>query len=690
MNRWVIALIIAILVLCGCVIFACALTGGLAAIGLVNTPTREFLPSPTIVEEILPSPTVEIKTPVKTPQPAELAPKVPTVEEFRTPVAQNANETLNTLEQAVVPNSDPNDLAQRLKGIENIPTILPTIPVETFQEGQRKEFWATNMDRNESFQVKATLRKIGVHVYFWVEDGIKVNQRDVDKLVQTFDTKIYPTDREFFGSEWTPGIDGDPHLFIVYARDLGQHIGGYFSSVDSLNPLVHKYSNSHEMFFINADNEKLYEEYTYGTLAHEFQHMIHWYRDRNEDSWVNEGFSMLAELLNGYDVGGFDVLYASDPDISLTDWPDDPDTTPAHYGASFLFLDYFLSRFGENATKALVADQENGMVGIDHVLKDLKITDPQSNKLITADDVFADWAVTNYLQDGSVADGRYTYSNYPHAPSTFDTEAFSNCPINWQDRTVNQYGVDYIDISCAGNYNLRFEGSKEARVVPIDPHSGQYMYWSNKGDESDMTLTHYFDFRNVSGPITLSYFTWYDIEKDYDYLYLVASEDGTRWKILKTPSGTDRDPSGNSYGWGYSGKSKGWIQEKVDISQFVGKEVQLRFEYVTDAAVNGESFLLDDVSIPEIGYSTDFEQDDGGWKGAGFVRIQNRLPQTFRLTLIKKSYGKVTVEPIPLDVNETATISLDFGKDADQAILVVSGTMRFTRQTADYRFSATK
>ena len=35
--------------------------------------------------------------------------------------------------------------------------------------------------------------------------------------------------------------------------------------------------------------------------------------------------------------------------------------------------------------------------------------------------------------------------------------------------------------------------------------------------------------------------------------------------------------------------------EEVDLSQFAGKKVQIRFEYITDAAINGEGFLLDDV-----------------------------------------------------------------------------------------------
>jgi immune inhibitor A len=207
-----------------------------------------------------------------------------------------------------------------------------------------------------------------------------------------------------------------------------------------------------------------------------------------------------------------------------------------------------------------------------------------------------------------------------------------------------------------------------------------------------MTLTRSFDFSDQTGPLTLEYWTWYDLEQDYDYLYLVASLDGENWQILTTPSGTAEDPSGNSYGWGYNGYSGGssgpkWIQENVDISQFAGKKVQLRFEYITDAAVTGDGFLLDDIAVPEIGYSSDFENDDGGWQADGFVRIQNSLPQTFRLSLVSLGNNGATVQKFELNGDNVLDIPLQFSAGANQFILVVSGVTRFTRQKAIYRYS---
>ena len=294
-----------------------------------------------------------------------------------------------------------------------------------------------------------------------------------------------------------------------------------------------------------------------------------------------------------------------------------------------------------------------------------------------------DWVVTNYLLDENVADGRYIYHNYANASQTFATEFVSDCPTGQMGRAVKQYGVDYIQINCSGDYTLRFEASTVARLLPQDPYSGSYAFWSNKGDESDMTLTREFDFSSVSGPITLSFRAWYDLEEDYDYIYFEVSEDGEIWQIITTPSGTHEDPSGNSYGWAYNNVTDGWIQEDIDLSEYARKKIFVRFEHVTDAAVNGEGMLIDDVSVDAINYFTDFESGDDGWTADGFVRVQNVLPQTFRLALIKQG-PTTTVEMIPVNEDQTAEIPISIGGDVDSVTLVVSGTTRFTREEASY------
>ncbi len=644
--------IVAILLCCACVVIAAA--GYLVYQAAQNIPT-DFPPPIDVFETPLPTPEIER----------------PTTDDIST-------ETVETLADTLVPENDPYELACRLQNICNVPT---TVPGKQYKLGDQETFWVTNVDTVENFQAKATLRYVGDHIYFWIENGVKYDESDLKRLGDTFENQMYPTNREFFGSEPNPGIDNDPRIYILYVRGTGASNAGYFSTPDEYNPLVKEFSNGHEMFFFNADNMDLGAEDTYGTLAHEFQHMIHFNTDRNEASWINEGFAMVAELLNAYPIY-FDYYYITDPDLNLTDWSPDPGSNGPHYGQSFLYLAYFLDRFGEDATKEMVKHPENGLASIDQTLADLNITDPQTGKVVTADDVFMDWAATMWLQNESVGDGRYHYGNYPDAPNISVSQSIDSCPQSTSG-SVNQYGIDYFTINCEGDHILKFSGSTVAKLLPADAHSGKYAFWSNKGDESDMTLTREFDFTNVSAPITFSYSMWYDLETDYDYLFVEASTDGQTWQILTTPSCTNEDPSGNSYGCGYNGQTGDWKQEDVDLSQFAGKKVQIRFEYITDAAVNGEGFLLDDVRVDAAGYTSDFEADDGGWVAEGFARVENVLPQTFRLSLIVKG-DTTTVTQIPVNADQTAEFPLSL-KPGEEAILIVTGTTRYTRLSAAYQ-----
>jgi immune inhibitor A len=708
-RRFWIVLVVALAVMGACGLTLCLVSGTAALMFANHFEIGSDLSSPEPPARtpvvVRPSPTRQppSRTPTPLPgtgtvtlpvaSPATPLPATPLPTETSLPASENPTETLKILKDTILPIYNLADIARRLQGKTGIPPTVPP-PAVPLQEGDQARFWLSNADTNDNFQVDATLRFISERAYYWVQDGLTYNQSDLEKLAHTFDDRIYPTDREFFGSEWTPGIDGDPRLYVLYARGLG-NVAAYFSSNDEYPPELQKYSNAHEMFVVNADEVRFGQEYTYATLAHEFQHMIHWNQDLSEEIWLNEGFSDLAAFLNGYDIGGHDRLFIRNPNLQLNDWPGDTFASAPHYGASFLFTAYFLDRFGEDATKAVVAEPANGLDSFDVVLKQRGAIDALTGQPIGADDVFIDWAVANTLQDPKVGDGRYAYHDYPQAPKASETKKITNCSPDVQTRSVHQYGAEYLLLRCHGDQTLHFEGSVQVELVPTEPHSGAYAFWSNQGTSSDVTLTHSFDFSRVSGPLYMTYWTWYDLEKDFDYLYVLASTDGQRWDILKTPSGTEADPTGANLGWGYTGASGAgessgsqnptWIQEGLDLSQYAGQQVQIRFEYITDLTVVGGGFLLDDVAIPAIGYAADFEAGDGGWAADGFARIQPVLPQRFRLALI--SLGRTPqVQYIPLAADNSADIPLQFGQGVDQYELVVTGTTRYTRQPAAYRF----
>jgi len=222
--------------------------------------------------------------------------------------------------------------------------------------------------------------------------------------------------------------------------------------------------------------------------------------------------------------------------------------------------------------------------------------------------------------------------------------------------------------------------------VPVDAHSGHYMVWSNRADESDTHLTRAFDLRDVSSA-TLRFWTWYHIEEGWDYAYVLVSTDGgARWIPLESARMTFDDPHSNAYGPGYTGHSGGWVEESIDLTPYAGQEILLRFEYITDDAVTQPGLIVDDIQIPEIGYAEDFESGDGGWQSEGWLRMDNRLPQHFLVQLVQPDAadGPVTRLLGPGD-SPQGEWTITVGGEGGDAVLVVSGLAPVTTEPARYR-----
>ena len=55
-----------------------------------------------------------------------------------------------------------------------------------------------------------------------------------------------------------------------------------------------------EIVYLDSNPLDINSTLARATLAHEFQHMLHWNADPDEDKWLDEGCSEYAELACGY------------------------------------------------------------------------------------------------------------------------------------------------------------------------------------------------------------------------------------------------------------------------------------------------------------------------------------------------------------------------------------------------------
>lgn len=622
--------------------------------------------------------------PVTTTRPAAAAPGITPV--AGTPLAAVSQTTDQELLKTDIPERDLNQIVPRLKKNPALLTPVPTSTPRTLKVGDKDTFYVVENASTGSYRtVTATLQVVVPHAYYWVEDGVTLDQSSLQQAADFFESNIYPTNHKFFGNERSPGPDGDVHISILNTRF--QDAAGYFSTEDTYPRNLVPFSNQRNIIYLNVDALRPGTNEYSGDTAHEFQHLIHSYEAQHKTGWIDEGMGDLAIKVNGFDVGGVLRVFERTPDTQLNTWASDPQASLAHYAASYLFFDYTAGRFGPEFTRDAIHAPREGVNGIQAVLD-------QRNPRMSFDDLFADWAIANYLNDPKIENGKYAYTNEP-------TVRISNEPVLTQfpmqrSARMREYATNYFGIQpTVGDVTVYFTGTTTTRLIPADAHGGKWMWYSNRADLADMTLTRDVDLSKVS-KATLSFWTWYDIEKNFDYAYTEVSTDGGKnWDILPGKNTSTENPNGASYGPAFTGKSgtttstgtAGWVQEQMDLSSYAGKQIKLRFEYITDDAFNAPSWALDDISIPEINLNDSVEEGANAWQSSGFVRTDNVLPQRFTVQVVEQG-SSTTVARMNLDDQNRGSLTISgFGKTMQRAELVITTSAPTTTEQADYQFS---
>jgi hypothetical protein len=584
-------------------------------------------------------------------------------------------------------------MARTLAGQPDASMVARTTPLDV-AVGHVRDFWVNDITDNSNYAVAAELRYAGPVVLMYVEQGLELDQAALEEAAQTFEQQIYPRTRELFGSEWQPGVDGDPRIVILNVGSMSGGVIGYYSPRDSVPQDVNRFSNEHEMFYMNAGTIPPGSTSYLDTLAHEFQHMIHWNEQRSTSTWFNEGNSTLAEDLNGFVNHHFVATFLYEPDVQLTAWGELPGSSLAHYGASHLFMRYVYAQYaGEAGLVELVrADAGNNLEAFVQLARE---TRPD---IADFGDLLADWSLANLLNDPTLADGRYAYNPEQVGITLLPEEVR---PVSLRAGTstldVSQFGTDYHKLP-PGPHTLNFAGDTSVHLTGALPR-GTYAWWSGRSDNSVATLTRAFDLRDLDSA-TLQFDTWYEIEQDYDYAFVsVSTDEGATWQTLVGNHTTTDDPHGGNYGHGLTGVSglpgeptsieeRGrWITETMDLSPYAGQQVLVRFWQITDEGFNAPGILLDNIRIPELGYSDDVEAGNGGWQASGFVRVDGALAQDWELRLVRTAAdGAVQIETLPVDAAGEASATLSEG---EQGVLLVMATTPYTTEPASYQVTVT-
>jgi len=361
--------------------------------------------------------------------------------------------------------------------------------VDVYRIGETQEsFMVLNVSQSTASNpvfdnIDFTLRAQGAGFNIWVETDEITNShvRDID--VENFRealgdrTPAYPTsgivanNELIFGNP--PDTDGDDvtDVLLVDVRDgrsAGQgYVAGFVWSGDLSSP-----GNHRDIVYVDTQPGVFQDGGSYAnnagiqaTLAHEYQHLIHFRYDMFEETFTNEGLSEWAEVENGYGIRSPSYLSEmSRYNVNLTRWAEGMPNVGSQdvyddYQRAGHFTHYIADRIGVIATGSITRNGYNGVDGYANVLQSVQAG-------YSFQDLLADFHTTNYVNDISI-NPRFGFVSperqgiWATPSQVYNGTTGSETPAT--DKGIEPGGVQYIGWNDVTDLSLQVD------VTPSDP-----------------------------------------------------------------------------------------------------------------------------------------------------------------------------------------------------------------------------
>ncbi len=161
----------------------------------------------------------------------------------------------------------------------------------------------------------------------------------------------------------------------------------------------------------------------------------------------------------------------------------------------------------------------------------------------------------------------------------------------YYDDFENDLGFWTAEVIAGSNlwhYSTFAYNSPVQSLAFVDPITGTY----DTGTALDVAMvSDVIDLQTAEGDVVLEFYEWYSTELGYDFCNVeVSSDGGQNWIPVRN---------------GISGDSEGWRLTSLDLTAFVGEQINVRFRFHTDDALFNDhpGWYLDDVSIRDDGAS---------------------------------------------------------------------------------------
>jgi tRNA threonylcarbamoyladenosine modification (KEOPS) complex Pcc1 subunit len=349
---------------------------------------------------------------------------------------------------------------------------------------------------DESTTMAATCRKTlttgGMTLNIYVADNCwvgasagkahEITQAMVDNAADKFlksgsSNDIYEWVTGIFGAEWGPhgygNLISDDDTITILMFDIDEDnsttggVLGYYWAKDNFTSSTVSYSNERLMFYLDSvlfatpsgstwESTDYWPDKLISTLAHEFQHMIHWYqksvvRGVSSETWLNEMCSMMAEdfLADKIQSSGPRNVTYNDPsagsalnqngrlplynyfnESSLTSWYSGSDVLKS-YSVNYAFGAYLGRNFGGvEFFNDLINNDDGDYKAVEHALL-------YNGSGDTFDTILRKWAVANLFSDWTGAPSGVRYNK----GSSWSTTSINS--IDYNLGSINLYNYAY-------------------------------------------------------------------------------------------------------------------------------------------------------------------------------------------------------------------------------------------------------
>ncbi|MBS1913486.1 MAG: T9SS type A sorting domain-containing protein [Bacteroidetes bacterium] len=284
-------------------------------------------------------------------------------------------------------------------------------------------FNVLNRVTNQFDEVVGRLVFTGKRARIWIDerDTARVKAATIAALARGVDTATAATsrnpnkglienDEDVFGLPPVNRFDAaTPSMEDFLLTDIqdnlnGGYIAGFFSPMDQTD-----YDGSNRMNLLYIDSNQGLGTQTasaiasmIGTLAHEYQHLIHYRQNPNSQAFYNEGCSETASILCGYKYRSSSA-YLLSTNVPLFRWSDGTvfNDLEIDYERGMSFMRYCTEQYGEAFLTKFTPSRATNMN---------RVTDALTQSGAAADwkSTLKGYAVANYVRK-NFADNRYIY-----------------------------------------------------------------------------------------------------------------------------------------------------------------------------------------------------------------------------------------------------------------------------------------